>query len=97
MVGEDEFGNTYYESRHGKRYVQYSGEADASCIPPGWHGWMHYRTDTPPSDEEYQPREWQKQHMANQTGTSGAYFPPGAMQNPKSRPDVTGDYDAWTP
>ena len=39
-VGEDEFGNVYYEDRNGKRHVQYAGYADASSIPPGWHGWM---------------------------------------------------------
>ena len=59
-VGEDELGNVYYISRKGKRYVQYADYAEASAIPAGWHGWMHYRTDVSPADEEYAARDWQK-------------------------------------
>lgn len=96
-VGEDEFGNVYYEGRDGRRWVQYNGYAEASAIPPGWHGWMHYRTDTPPTKESYAPREWQKPHMPNPTGTPLAYFPKGSLSNPAERPRVTGDYEAWRP
>ncbi len=96
-VGEDESGNVYYESKDGKRYVQYADQSEASAIPSGWHGWMHYRTDTPPSAEEYKPRAWQKPHQGNQTGTANAYFPKGSLQNPEERPKVTGDYEAWSP
>ena len=96
-VGEDEFGNVYYESRKGKRYVQYNGLAEASMIPPGWHGWMHYRVDTPPSDEEYSARDWQKSHQGNGTGTADAYFPKGSLNNPEPRAKDTGDYEAWSP
>ena len=96
-VGEDALGNVYYEGDGGRRWVQYQGIADASAIPPGWHGWMHHRTDTPPSEEDYVPREWQKSHSPNPTGTAGAYFPKGSMANPEDRPRVTGDYEAWKP
>lgn len=96
-VGEDEAGNVYYEGDGGKRWVQYAGYADASAIPPGWHGWMHYRTDTPPSKEDYKPLNWQKPHLSNQTGTSKAYLPKGSMARNGDRDTVTGDYDAWTP
>lgn len=96
-VGEDELGNVYYVSNKGRRYVQYADQAEASAIPPGWHGWMHYRVDTPPSEETYTPHDWQKPHLENPTGGPNAYFPKGAMQNPEDRPRVTGDYDAWTP
>ncbi len=87
----------YYESAEGKRWVQYNGLAEASMIPAGWHGWMHYRVDTPPSDEDYQAKEWQLAHKGNMTGTGGAYFPKGSLSNPEERPVVTGDYDAWRP
>jgi len=97
LVGQDEFGNTYYEGDGGRRWVQYNGYAEASTIPPGWHGWMHFRTDTPPSAEDYRPREWEKPHRPNMTGTSGAYFPPGSLSNAATRPKVTGDYEAWRP
>ncbi len=96
-MGEDEAGNCYYESKDGRRWVQYNGYADASAIPAGWHGWMHYRTSKTPVDESYQPHEWQKPHKANQTGTPDAYLPRGSMANSASRPKVTGDYDAWSP
>lgn len=101
-VGEDEFGNVYYEgpmATYGvrKRWVIYNGYAEASAIPPGWHGWMHHRTDVPPTKEDYKPREWQKPHRPNLTGTAAAYHPPGSLVELGQRPRVTGDYDAWTP
>jgi len=96
-VGEDENGNVYYQVKSGKRHVQYANYADASAIPPGWHGWMHYRTDVVPSNETYEMRDWEKGHRSNMTGTPGAYYPKGSQSNPQSRPTVSGDYDAWTP
>jgi NADH:ubiquinone oxidoreductase subunit len=101
-VGEDEFGNVYYEgpmASYGvrKRWVIYSDYAEGSAIPPGWHGWMHHRTDVPPTEENYVVREWEKGHRPNLTGTSQAYRPPGALAAYGERPRVTGDYDAWTP
>ncbi|ACS56012.1 NADH:ubiquinone oxidoreductase subunit NDUFA12 [Rhizobium leguminosarum bv. viciae] len=101
-VGEDEFGNVYYEggmSSYGlpKRWVIYKGYAEASAIPPGWHGWMHHRTDVPPSKESYVAKDWQKPHRPNHTGSPQAYRPPGSIAVPGERPRVTGDYDAWTP
>ena len=101
-VGEDELGNVYYEgplSTYGlrKRWVIYNGYAEASAIPPGWHGWMHHRTDVPPTKQDYKPREWQKAHRANPTGSAAAYRPQGSLAATGERPRVTGDYDAWTP
>lgn len=98
FVGEDQFGNKYYREYDGpRRWVIYNGLAEASMIPPGWHGWMHHRTDQPPKEGDYHPRNWQKDHIGNRTGTSEAYHPPGSILTPEQRPDVTGDYDAWTP
>lgn len=96
-VGEDEFGNVYYQGDGGRRWVQYANYADPTSIPAGWHGWMHYRTDTPPVDEDYQKRAWELDHKPNMTGSVGAYFPKGSLSNPAERPRVTGDYDAWRP
>ncbi|MNH45863.1 NADH dehydrogenase [compost metagenome] len=58
---------------------------------------MHHRTDVSPADEKYTPREWQKAHRANPTGTANAYRPQGSIAATGKRPRVTGDYDAWTP
>ena len=105
-VGTDEFGNVYYRTRGGKvdptlgfqrRWVIYNGPAEASTIPSGWHGWMHHRVDTPPSEQQYVPRPWQLPAQANLTGTPGAYRPSGSILKDAQRPAATGDYDAWTP
>lgn len=97
-VGEDEFGNRYYKSKTGtKRWVIYNGPADPTTIPPGWHGWMHYRTELPPTEERYVPRSWEKAHLRNLTGTAAAYRPDGSLLSKGERPRVTGDYDAWSP
>ena len=101
-VGEDQFGNVYYQGGKDvygrpRRWVIYKGVAEASKIPPGWHGWMHHRVDTPPSSENYRPHEWQKPHQPNLTGTPDAYRPKGSVLSTGARPRVTGDYDAWTP
>ena len=105
-VGNDEFGNVYYRMRGGRidpalgfnrRWVIYSGQSDASTIPPGWHGWMHHRYDEPPSTQSYVAREWQIPHKPNMTGTPGAYHPPGSLLANRPRPTADGDYEAWTP
>jgi len=104
FVGEDEFANRYYRAKRRdadgleRRMVVYAGGyAEASAIPPGWHGWMHHRTDVPPSEEHYVARDWQKPHTPNLTGTASAYRPDGSLLSKGERPRVTGDYDAWSP
>lgn len=101
-VGEDEFGNVYYQGGtdsegRTRRWVIYNGYSEASAVPPGWHGWLHYKVDMPPVAEEYKPSEWQKPHLPNLTGTPAAYRPRGSVLTNEDRPRVTGDYDAWTP
>jgi len=97
-VGSDEFGNRYYKSKKGdRRKVIYNGYAEASTIPPGWHGWMHHRTDVPPTEESYSAYPWQQAHQPNLSGTAAAYRPDGSILNKGQRPKVTGDYEAWTP
>ncbi|WP_265518873.1 NADH:ubiquinone oxidoreductase subunit NDUFA12 [Nitratireductor luteus] len=101
-VGEDEFGNIYYQGGtdsegRTRRWVIYNGLAEASMVPPGWHGWLHQKVDVAPVDENYKAREWQKPHLPNLTGTPIAYRPDGSILSKEDRPRVTGDYDAWTP
>ncbi|SEQ87251.1 NADH:ubiquinone oxidoreductase subunit [Faunimonas pinastri] len=98
LVGTDEAGNSYYQDPSiGRRWVIYSGEVEASRIPPGWYGWMTKKTDIAPPQENYRAHDWQKPHLANLTGTPAAYRPKGSMLSGERRPEVTGDYDAWTP
>lgn len=97
-VGTDQFGNRYWLSRKGdRRWVTYNGYAEASQIPPGWHGWMHHRTDVLPTEDNYKARDWEKPHEENLTGTARAYRPDGSLLASGQRPRVTGDYDAWSP
>lgn len=103
-VGTDEFGNRYYRAKSAipdsiaeHRWVIYNGYSEASAIPPGWHGWMHHRSDTPPSREGYTPREWQKPHQPNATGTVAAYRPPGSIVGSARPAAPQPDYQAWKP
>ncbi len=106
LVGRDEFGNLYYRTAGGKldpalgyerRWVIYAGESDGSMTPPGWYGWLHQTSDTPPTAEDYRPRDWEMPHLPNMTGTALAYRPAGSMLKGGVRPAATGDYNAWTP
>src|ERR1700738_2012789 len=65
FVGEDEFGNRYFRTRGGKidptlgferRWVVYNGIAEASMVPPSWHGWLHHTVDIPPTEGNGIPR-----------------------------------------
>ena len=67
----------------------------ASTVPPSWHGWLHHTVDTPPTEETYQGRSWQKPHQPNLTPT--AYRPSGSTLAQGRRPRATGDYRPWRP
>lgn len=104
FVGDDSLGNRYYEQTndvgpHGKprRWVIYKDQSDASLIPPEWHHWIHFTTDTPPTERGYKARQWQKPHRSNKTGTAEAYRPDGSILTAAQRPAATGDYQAWRP
>jgi NADH dehydrogenase len=62
LVGKDSFGNKYYESKNGKRWVIYADEIDASKIPVEWYSWIHFT-----------PNKIEKNH--DLTGTDKAYYP----------------------
>ena len=74
-----------------RRWVIYKNLAEASQMPPEWHGWMHYLVDTPPTEEKYAPRPWQKPHRMNMTGTPrglsparAASWPPASGRRPRA-------------
>jgi len=102
-VGRDTFGNTYYEERTApkqrrrRRWVVYRGGDEASRVPPVWHAWLHYTSDTPPAETAGDAPPWRKEHMPNVTGTALAYRPPGHTLQGGRRDKATGDYDPWTP
>lgn len=102
-VGTDEQGNRYYRAPSAvpdaipeRRWVIYSGYSEASQVPPGWHGWLHHRVDTLPSEDNYVAREWEKPHHENLTGSAKAYRPPGSIVGGAPQP-VKRDYQAWQP
>ena len=102
-VGSDQFGNRYYEERRARfgklprRYVRYNGIAEASKVPPDWHGWLHYTELSPPPEGGYEKHEWQQEHQPNVTGTANAYRPQGHILKGGKRKSATGDYEPWNP
>jgi len=100
LVGTDEFGNSYFENNRyffgRNRWVEYAPHVgfhyDASQIPPKWYGWLHYKTDLLPHEDEARPNyPWILEACENVTGTREAYapystVPPKIKQwTPKSR------------
>lgn len=88
FIAEDDFGNKYYETTNPEeihmrtRWVEYKDfwRYDATHAEPGWHYWLAYGTDTPPS--ALKPDEKAIRHIApeqhhpiNWTYTKGAYVP----------------------
>ena len=103
-VGVDQTGNIYYRGRprtgykRERRWVIYEGAAEASKVPPEWHGWLHHQTDAYPEEgTDSFRRDWQKPHKPNLTGTKQAYRPPGHVLEGGRRDAATGDYEVWHP
>ena len=92
FIGSDDFGNKYYESFRGKRWVIYKGNVESTKIPPEWHLWIHYLKKNKPVDNVNR-FFWQKKHEGNLTGTKKAYKPEGSLSsNPKKN---MKKYESW--
>jgi NADH:ubiquinone oxidoreductase subunit len=109
-VGIDQFGNRYYREKPGRklragggwnsrerRWVLYKGTAEASKVPPEWHGWLHHTVNEIPGAGDPPRHAWQKPHLPNLTGTPLAYRPPGSVLKGGQRASTTGDYESWRP
>ena len=95
-VGEDAQGNSYYQTRDGKRrWVMFNGEAEASRVSPDWHGWLHYTYDEAPTARPLAHKPWEQPHQPNLTGTVAAYAPSGSLR--QAQPAERRDYEAWSP
>ncbi|KAA5607431.1 NADH:ubiquinone oxidoreductase subunit NDUFA12 [Roseospira marina] len=100
LVGNDRFGNTYFEERRPpkgrrvKRWVLYKGIAEPSKVPPEWNAWLHHTVDAPLAAPD---RPWIKEHVPNLSGTPAAYVPTGDERRGGTRRAASGDYEAWTP
>lgn len=98
-VGEDYFGNYFYESRDKRnRWCIYSYQSDASKISPEWNSWLRFITNSCPTDEAM-TYEWQKSFSGNLTGLDGAYKPEILRANKKNEDldRYQSDYKAWIP
>ena len=89
FVGKDSFGNKYYESKSGKRWIIYSDEIDASKIPNEWYSWIHFTKNNIENKHELEKYKWQKPHQSNQTGTENAYHPN------KHNNEIKKKYTSW--
>ena len=93
LVGEDEFGNKYYQNKKNKRWVIYNGEINASKITSDWFSWMHHTTNKIPSNKKEKKYIWQKPHKDNQTGSKKAYKPNKIIKSSKD----FRKYESWKP
>ena len=89
FVGKDNFGNKYYQSKSGKRWVVYNGEIEASKIPNDWYSWMHYINNNIEKVHQINKYKWQKEHLPNQTGTENSYHPK------KNKNATKKKYNTW--
>ncbi|KAF2750247.1 NDUFA12-domain-containing protein [Sporormia fimetaria CBS 119925] len=98
LIGKDRYGNKFYENMEEElplrtRWVDYKdAEYDPSQIEPGWHAWMSYMVDTPPSADPIARtgvREWEpKDHKPTLTWSRSAYRPYNTVKN---------KYTPWVP
>ena len=98
-VGRDEAGNLYFQhnSDPARRWVIYVADNDGSRVPPGWQAWLRGIIDEVPEKSLPPKRRWEKEPIANLTGSGEAYRPSGSLRGPGVRSATTGDYSAWTP
>ncbi len=94
LIGKDQFGNKYYESKNGKRWVVYSDTVEASKIPPEWFHWIHHTTKEIPKENKDKFR-WQIQHFENLTGTKKSHKPKGSLVSEEIVDHKK--YDSWKP
>ncbi|KAJ5287184.1 hypothetical protein N7478_002870 [Penicillium angulare] len=100
LIGTDRWGNKYYENMAEElplrtRWVDYKTnwpEWEPSQVEPGWHAWISYMVDAPPTADKLLQagtRHFEApEHRPNLTQTRAA-FRTYSTTRPK--------YSAWTP
>ncbi|TKA38222.1 hypothetical protein B0A54_09162 [Friedmanniomyces endolithicus] len=91
LIAKDSYGNKYYENIEEElplrtRWVDYHDkEFDPSQIEPGWHAWMSYMVDKPPSEDKLLQRGvrvWEGgMHRPLLTMSRSAYKPYSTTKN----------------
>ncbi len=94
LIGRDEFGNKYYSSSKGKRWVIYKDNIESTKIPPEWHSWIHFLVENKPSNN-IEKFSWQKSHRENLSGTKDAYRPDGSLSSNLKK--NMKKYETWIP
>ena len=98
-IGEDYFGNSYYESKDkNSRWCIYSDQSEASNVSPEWNSWLRFISDKSPTGDEL-TYDWQKPFNGNITGLDIAYKP-DAFKSRDTNKDLDNyqfDYKAWKP
>ncbi|MEZ5914054.1 MAG: NADH-ubiquinone oxidoreductase subunit NDUFA12 family protein [Parvularculaceae bacterium] len=101
LVGKDEQGNRYYEEKSpsgpegGKRWVVYHGVADASRVPPDWHGWIHHIRRTA-DGRAVEAARVQKDHLPGHDRYAARLSPAGSLSR-AGGPAPLRDYETWSP
>ena len=85
------------DGKRRRRWVIYHGIAEASRVPPDWHGWLHHTFEEAPTVAPLTRRAFEKDHLPNMTGTPLAYHPKGSLSRADGPADVNDDYEAWSP
>ena len=67
LVGKDSFGNKYYESKSGKRWIIYIDEVDASKIPSEWYSWIHFTNNRIENKHDLEKYNWNYLHKNPQS------------------------------
>lgn len=104
-VGTDVQGNIYFEEAakpsfsdgRRRRWVVYHGVAEASRVPPDWHGWLHHTFDAPPTTEPLPAPKFELPYLPNMTGTALAYRPKGSLARAAEGAKIDDSYEAWSP
>ena len=89
LVGEDDLGNKYYESKNKKRWVIYKNEIDATKIPNEWYSWIHFMNNKIENLHILNKFDWQKPHQSNLSGSDEAYNPK------KNKNAIKKKYKVW--
>ncbi len=89
LVGHDEFGNKYYQSKKNERWVIYAKNIEATKITSDWFLWIHHTIDKIP-DKKDKKYLWQKNHLENQTGSVNSYKPVKIRKN-----IIKKKYESW--
>eukprot|EP01091_Cochliopodium_minus_P003090 TRINITY_DN12925_c0_g1_i1.p1 TRINITY_DN12925_c0_g1~~TRINITY_DN12925_c0_g1_i1.p1 ORF type:complete len:159 (-),score=50.49 TRINITY_DN12925_c0_g1_i1:28-504(-) len=102
-MGEDQFGNTYYENLEDTyggrtRWVEFKNDVEATSIPPEWHQWVHYVTDSTPEQlPEIKEIKYQRPYHRNFTGTDKKYLPPSYFVKENKYTKAKGGHELFDP